>query len=81
MIEVAAREQHRATFDTLIVRPAVVLPKEGGTKTAILGLAPSVNVEELAAVMVDAAVNGSKRQILENEMLKSQGRALLRRSS
>jgi hypothetical protein len=61
------------------MRPAGVLPKaSSGVKDAMMGMTlGSIKVDQLAAVLVDTAVNGSKVQTMENRELGKRGRELL----
>ena len=59
-------QEHRDTFETCIMRPGFVLAKEANLMDMIKGLTPSVRVDVLAAAMINAALNGSTHQIVEN---------------
>ena len=59
----------------------MVLSKEPSLFTPIMALAPSLKVDELAAAMIEAAVNGSEAPIVENEELKTRGGNLLKEKS
>jgi hypothetical protein len=61
------------------MRPAGVLPKaSSGVKNAMMGMTlGSIKIDQLAAVLVDTAVNGSKVQTMENGELGKRGRELL----
>ncbi|PVH79088.1 putative nucleoside-diphosphate-sugar epimerase [Cadophora sp. DSE1049] len=63
-------------FESYIARPAFVLPKEGGLKSMVTSLLPSVKVDALAAVLLDAAMYGNQSQTLENADLVRRGREL-----
>ncbi|KAH7400370.1 hypothetical protein BKA64DRAFT_723106 [Cadophora sp. MPI-SDFR-AT-0126] len=73
LIDFAAQN---AAFESFIARPAFVLPKDGGLKNAVMGLLPSVRVDALAAVLLDAATHGGELQTLENGDLVRRGREL-----
>jgi len=55
-----------------------VLSKENRMMSVIMGLSRSVRVDELAAVLVNTALNGSETQTIEYDVLGPQGRALLK---
>lgn len=42
-----------------------------------MSIMPSVGVDELAAAMIDAALNGADSQTLENNALRMRGRQVL----
>jgi hypothetical protein len=72
---------HEGVFDAFITRPAWVVPKasEGGILDLVRKALPAkVGVDQLAAVMVDLALNGGKTNILENGELVNRGRVLLK---
>jgi hypothetical protein len=63
---------------THVVRPAGVIGKD----SAFLGLllrAVAVRTDELAAVMVDLAVNGGSEQVVANKVIAERGRELLKK--
>jgi hypothetical protein len=66
-------------FESYIMRPAGVLPKvSSGVKDAMMGMTlGSIKVDQLAAVLVDTALNGSKVQTMENKELGKRGKELL----
>jgi hypothetical protein len=54
------------------------MPKDQGTvKNVVMSLMPSVRVDQLAATLVDAAINGSQRSVFENADLASRGKEVL----
>ncbi len=55
-----------------------MLSKENRMMSVIMGLSRSVRVDELAAVLVNTALNGSETQTIEYDVLRPQGRALLK---
>jgi hypothetical protein len=61
------------------MRPSGVLPKaSSGVKDAMMSMTlGSIKVDQLAAVLVDTAINGSKVQTMENRELGKRGRELL----
>lgn len=61
-----------------IMRPSGVTPKERGViKSIAASVAPLIRVNELAAAMVDVAVNGGGKQTWENRDLVVKGREVL----
>ena len=74
-------QKYPKSFDSAIVRPAVVLSKEPSLFKPIMALAPSVGVDELAAAMIEAAVSGSEKKIIENGQLRTRGRTMLKMKS
>ncbi|KAF8848313.1 hypothetical protein BDZ45DRAFT_606075 [Acephala macrosclerotiorum] len=69
--------QSHSNFQSYIMRPSGVLTKENTIKNYLMGFVPSVRVDELAATMVDVAINGAKMQTWENGQLAKRGRELL----
>ena len=59
----------------------MVLSKEPTLFRPIMALAPSVAVDELAAAMIEVAVSGSEKPIIENEELRVKGRKVLNEKS
>lgn len=70
----AHAREHQDTFETCIVRPGMVLTRESSLRNWVVGLGPSVRVDVLAAVMLDVALRGSEKQILENSAINELGR-------
>jgi hypothetical protein len=64
-------------MDAYVLRPASVLPKEPSIRKAIQGLALSIGVAELSAAALNLAVNGGKKNLLENSELVNVGKAAL----
>ncbi len=60
------------------MRPSGVTGKERGIKNFVTGFLPMIRVDELAAAMVDTAVNGSKMQTFENGDLVARGTEVLK---
>ncbi|KAE8449411.1 hypothetical protein EG329_008312 [Mollisiaceae sp. DMI_Dod_QoI] len=71
-------QSHSSNFQSYIMRPAGVLTKDTGVKNYLMGFVPSVRVDELAATMLDVAINGAKMQTWENRDLAKRGRELLK---
>ncbi|KAL4971680.1 hypothetical protein BDW66DRAFT_145653 [Aspergillus desertorum] len=57
---------HSTTFESYIMRPGMVLTRQGTFVDRIRGLAPSVRVDVLARAAVDVAVQGHSEKIWEN---------------
>jgi hypothetical protein len=73
---IAIAEKH-PQFKPYFMRPAHICPEHFSVSTAILNvLAPSVNVNDLAAVMIDTALNGGEEQTLENHEIVSKSTTL-----
>ena len=53
-----------------------MLPKDGGLKNVVMGVLPSVKIDALAAVLLDASMHGGELQTLENADLVRSGREL-----
>ncbi|TKA76336.1 hypothetical protein B0A49_02693 [Cryomyces minteri] len=70
-------DEHPDGLQAFVARPAAVLAKEGGWKGALLGLGPSIPVDELAAAMIGVAMTGCEKRILENTELALKGRDAL----
>jgi hypothetical protein len=66
-------------WETLIVKPAGVLPKDSnGLLTCVMGSDLSIRVDELAASMIDTVLNGSMEQVQSNREMVTKGRKLLK---
>jgi hypothetical protein len=63
------------------VRPGFVLAKGNRIPDPLINLFWGIRMEELAATMVEAAVNGSEEQVVENVMLRELGGVLVRAES
>lgn len=62
----AFAKENEHTFETYIMRPAMVLTKETTLRSLIVGMGPSVKVNILAKVMTDVAQNGSETFVFDN---------------
>ena len=62
---------------TYIVRPGGVLARDGNALLRHLLWTVAVRTDELAAVMVDLAINGGSEQIVGNKAIIEKGRELL----
>ncbi|RAH41289.1 putative nucleoside-diphosphate-sugar epimerase [Aspergillus brunneoviolaceus CBS 621.78] len=58
--------EHPATFESYIMRPGMVLSRQGTLADRVRSLAPSVRVDVLARAAVDLAVRGHSEKISEN---------------
>lgn len=78
--------QPQSATESYIIKPWMVLKKEGGTMAQGLamlsrvGLSYTIWVNELAAVMINIALKGSKVQTMENDALGFEGKKLLKGS-
>lgn len=62
--------------ETYVVRPGGVLEGEKGA--ALLGcVLPTISVRMLGAAMVDLAINGGVKEVLQNKDIVERGRELL----
>ena len=81
----ALSEQNRSRFQAFTVRPAGIMPREGGlllwAMWAMSFVLPCVSVDELVAVMIDFALGGSVDGVvaLDNNDVAKKGKKLLRR--
>ena len=65
-------------IETFVMRPAAVLTKEKGIVNSVRRSLPfSIRVDELASVLIDVVINGSKEEIWENGQLRTRGKELL----
>ena len=69
--------QHRDSFDSFVVKPGYVLSKETRIMQLVIDLSRFVRVDELAAVLMNTALNGSEVQITEYNEEGTRGRAVL----
>ena len=72
---------HAETLDGYVVRPSAVLAKSGGFANVAAMALPAIKVDVLAAAMVDLALHGGEKKILENKDLVSLGREKLSRGN
>lgn len=71
--------QEKEGKDTLlayIARPGPVLAKNSSFPAVLQFLVKAVNVDDLAAKVLDTAINGHKSQIIEVDVLRNEGKAL-----
>ena len=65
-------------IETFVMRPAAVLTKEKSVMNSVRRSLPfSIRVDELASVLIDVAINGSKEESWENDRLRTRGKELL----
>ena len=62
-----------SNFSTFVVRPGYVLAKQPGVLNSVMGLSKAwtIRVDDLAAAMVEIALEGEGEQIVENEGLRA----------
>lgn len=72
-LEFGKQNQNAKTY---AVRPAAVLAKDGSALLRCLLWMASVKTDELAAVMVDLAVNGGSEQVVGHKGIVERGREL-----
>ncbi|OJK00211.1 hypothetical protein ASPACDRAFT_60059 [Aspergillus aculeatus ATCC 16872] len=65
----SAAAEHPATFESYIMRPGMVLSRQGTLVDRVQSLAPSVWVDVLARAAVDLAVQGHSEKIWENSRI------------
>lgn len=66
-----------SNFGAFIARPGYVLAKQPGIVNSVLGLSKSytIRVDDLAAAMVEIALEGKGERIVENEGLRAKALA------
>ena len=69
--------QRSEILETYIVKPGYVLASSNSLPNMLVSLSRSIKVNELAAVMLATALEGSKKQVMENGEMITQARALL----
>lgn len=75
----AVQQKDGSNMDVTIVRPGGVIAKKRAVPNILMRITMSIKVEELAAFMVNEAVAGKAcTRTLENEVLRNEGRALLK---
>jgi hypothetical protein len=68
------------TFEAYAFRPGGVLKENPGPLHLIMNaLAPSIYVNDLAAAMIDTALNGNSTLIMENEEISRKGKDIIKR--
>lgn len=73
----SAEDGSQSGFTVYVVKPGAVLPKDGATfQKCILGDSLSIRINELAATMVDLAVQGNEQKVFHNQEIIKYGRKL-----
>ncbi|MCJ1377502.1 hypothetical protein MMC17_000597 [Xylographa soralifera] len=76
--------QHSNVLETYMVKPGMVLAKDSGymaSNPLVAVVMGNVKLDELAAVMVETALSGNRKQTLEYNDLQAQGRILTHKES
>lgn len=74
-----AKENSEA-LETVIIKAALVVGKKKPVPDFVLGVSRNaIRVDELAAAMIDIALNGSATDTVGNARLRQMGRKLLKR--
>jgi hypothetical protein len=77
-LEEFGKDKEKEGFEVIITRPSGVTPKERGVlKNIAASVVPMIKVDELAAAMVDIALNGGEKGTWENRDLVERGREVL----
>lgn len=72
-------EIHNGLWSSHIVKPSMVLPKQAGIWLRLGGcIIGSVQVDELAAAMIDIVRNGSGGKIWQNAEIVMRGRSVIK---
>jgi hypothetical protein len=76
-------KEHEKTFETIIMRPGGIRPKESKMLPDCIVGSFNVRVDEVAATLIDSAVNGDGlgRNTLENADIAKKGRELLAKAA
>jgi len=70
-------EKNANDFEAYVVRPAAVLTRDRTIKNKVLGSLPySIQLEDLAAGLIDIAENGAKMTIFENADLRKRSKEM-----
>ncbi len=76
----ADQKQHDGAWTTFVVKPGWVCSKASyGVLSWILGSSYSIELDELAATMIDLALHGGEDQVLLNKTIAMKGNELLRK--
>lgn len=83
MLGFARQEGNEGLWETVIVKAGFVVSKEGRSPRDmmgwVLGTTKSIRVDELAAAMIDVAINGSKEDTLQDcQVMVTRGRETLK---
>lgn len=74
------QKQHEDALVTYVARPGGVLATNSFFPSVLEPLAKAVTVDDLAAKMLDTAINGHETHILEVDVLRDEGRRLRKES-
>jgi hypothetical protein len=74
------RARNNADYEVSILRPAGILPKDIGAVMATMASSISVNVVDVAAVMVDSGITVPEKQTLSNTDIVNMGKTLRAKS-
>jgi hypothetical protein len=82
MLGFAKEEGSEGLWETVIVKAGFVVSKEGKSPRDmlgwVLGSSKSIRVDELAAAMIDIAINGSKEDTIQDcQAMVKRGREAL----
>jgi len=85
MLSFAKEEGNEGFWETMIVKAGFVVSKQGTSPRDmlgwVLGTSKSIRVDELAAAMIDVAINGSKGDTLQDcQAMVMRGREGLKRT-
>lgn len=69
------------TLDINIARPGLILAKNSFFPGTLQSLTKTINVDDVAVKVLDTAINGHKSQIIEVDVLRSEGKALKKESN
>ncbi|KAL8711134.1 MAG: hypothetical protein Q9225_007171 [Loekoesia sp. 1 TL-2023] len=73
---VELQKEHEKSLLTYIVRPGGVQATNSFFPGLLQPLARAITVDDLAAKMLDTAINGHKSQVIEVDVLRDEGKAL-----
>jgi hypothetical protein len=71
-------EEHRGRLEVFLLRPGPVLGKTSSLSHAVFGKTWSIKVDDLAAALLDSAMNGGSPQIEENREVVARGERISR---
>ncbi|CAI7630467.1 unnamed protein product [Penicillium glandicola] len=57
-------------FETIIIRPAMVLARDMSLRSLVFSLGPSVKLDDLGRAMLDLALKGGEKNIWENSDIR-----------
>ncbi|MCJ1307240.1 hypothetical protein MMC25_000886 [Agyrium rufum] len=76
---VALQKAHPETLETTVARPGMVLAKNTYLMGPLISTMHAVKVDELAALLVDCAMNGREEQIVDSAPVRAKGRIALKK--